>query len=201
MKRLSYLFIAAFAFLSVAAKLLLAYDSEKNASQTFRVFCHNKDIGPVRDGRFLEDQAYLVNGGIKGKSPGSGLFNIPVGAGQTIEDCYSLFSMFPSITVILKNGIMEHGNQKTLGLPGISTPIEISVDPSSILLITVQLYTWKYGFTTGGGSVWIQKDSQPTAISPPVAYRPTENFPEELFAVFSWPTVGPYRGKEEILPK
>ncbi len=217
MKKLACLFIVFVAFYSIKVEALLASsDSETERQQKFRVLCHNEDIGPVRGGRFLEDQQFLVNGNIYGKSPGSGLFNIPVCKNHTFEDCYPLFTIFPHIKVILKGGEMvesmqlaktfrdpncfEDSCRHALGLPGTTKSIEMDLDPSSILCLTVQLYTWKYSFTTGGGELWFRKGCVPTAISPAVTYMP-EGTLDKIRATFSWPSAGPYKGENKIDPE
>ena len=81
------------------------------------------------------------------------------------------------------------------------------MNPSEITVLLVKLYSWKHGFTTSGGSVWINNYSQPTAISTHQAYVPEEGTKEAmltnnvLYTSFSWPKTGPYQDEKSISPE
>jgi len=219
-KRLKYIFITTLAILGIS-QLSIASDLAEQGTPGFRVVCHNEDIGPVKDGHFMRDQKYLVEEGIAGKRPGSGLFNICQGQNNTNENCFPLFNMYPLVTALLTDGSVvssaldpqlllskvERRHPHALGLPGDTNEIVLpGVHPSKINAIMVQLYTWQRGFTTGGGSVWVTNTIKPTAISKLMPFIPDREMRKvlggtnRLFVNFAWPSTGPYQEENYIDP-
>lgn len=209
----------------IALNNLIASDLKENTQ--LRIHCYNNDIGPLKDGYFLDDQKHLAStstvqgktiSNVYGKNPGTGLFNIPMGISiwgpkdnpqirsATSEDCLPLFALFPQIRIIKKNGenILNRDYTKshmtdlevsayqdnTLKLPGQTTSFTFDVNPQDVQLIILQLFTARYGYTTGGGNLWSMNPT-PVALSEPVVYMPQSEFPQEIYTSFSWPTYRP----------
>lgn len=193
-----------------ASQQKIAETTEKDLKATtsnLTVHVQNIDIGPVKDGLFLADQKAYADSEAYGKCPGSGLFNILASYKQkrvgNDEVCFPLFGLMPQIQIITKTGsILE--NQKidsktgfqwgknVLGLPGQHIDFTFNINPSEVLGITASLWTFDYGFTSSGGSVWTRYET-PVQLTQTVFQQASGK--NESFVNFSWPKARPTSGQ------
>ncbi len=152
----------------------------------------NHDVGPVKGGRFMEDQT-VVRDHIVGKQCGSGLFQIPKYRNEKKELCideggFPLFDIKISVKVIKTDGtIMPILLSQKLKLPGECTSIDTGLHRSSIRHIKAVLKAFFHGFTTSGGRVWTPLYKMDISEEVMVAQRKIET-DSTINLVASWPS-------------
>jgi hypothetical protein len=210
MKKSYYFSALSAALFALSLNQLQAGNGERdeNPSKNLTIKFYNEDIGPVRGGRFLDDQKFFAEGNVTGKNPGSGLFLIPNGNNHE-SPAYPLFNLVPFAKIVTKNGTVIESPTKDeqlnfywakdkthrLGLPGETTEITYPVSTDDVLCVSVCLQAYDYGFTTGGGSVWMTH----AYVRDPLTHLITSfgdkgAFSEPLDVIFSWPKSRPAPG-------
>ncbi|MGI4852163.1 MAG: hypothetical protein ACRYGR_09525 [Janthinobacterium lividum] len=187
------------AFFALCFSSLHATNPDVDNITTSNLSIHfwNEDIGPVKGGNFLRDQEFFKEN-VYGKYPGSGLFLIPNGLNAE-SDAHPLFFLVPVVRVITKQGeiietpssekkleYFKAGNKKyCLGLPGESTDITYPVEHKDVLSLSVRLDSYKFSFTTSGGSIFITYKGS-FKLSPFITSESNE-FEKPINVTFSWP--------------
>ncbi|MBA4249369.1 MAG: hypothetical protein C0432_01430 [Candidatus Puniceispirillum sp.] len=194
--KLSKVYLLAQSVIAVTSHLSASELSEINPipSNNTNVIVHvwNHDVGPVTGGTFMEHQA-VVRDHVGGKQCGSGLFQIPKYYNENkeflmFEGGFPLFDIKISLIVKTTDGKeIEVSSDQRLKLPGEYVSIDTGMLKSSIHCIKSVLKACSYGFTTGGGSVWIHRDiieiSEEAAV---IQRKISVNTPIDFVA--SWPT-------------
>jgi hypothetical protein len=190
--------------LSFTFLVLQLCTSSAQANTTIKVWNH--DIGPVKDGAFLQDQKDLNNVG------GLGLFKL-----SKSDTYYPLFGLVPCFTIITKTGetietladggnikdpagtkwheFLSHfnDNEKTLGLPGTHMVFDLPVEQEDILCIIPHLKTTTFGFSSSAGCIYVMNSLMLTLTSGNVIMANDIDQNHSIDIVYSWSKSGPCR--------
>lgn len=169
---------------------------EVNAQEGVVLKIWNHNIGPVKGGKFLEDQEY-VNSHTSGKRPGSGLFRIPYVSeyGFSEQGAHALHDLKILIEVTLRDGKKE-AFSGMLPLPG--EHIEVPTNTNNIDDIKIKIQSRLHNYSTSAGGMWVAQ--WPATISKTLCIGSKDILTNGILEVIaSWPRVLSKSQQEALL--